>query len=595
MSSPATAATLLAFRGYLAPYRRRLGALVGLVLLTTATEGLGVGLLYPLIEYIQMGDAYLARGASSAALVRVLGALGLTPSIGVFMGLIFTVIAASLVLRFALWMCSAWIFNPLAQALREDGFREVLDSHLFYFYSNSSGALINTLEAEPDYLAQSFNLLILSLTHAVSITLYVLLLLFVSWRLTLIVAALGLTRYLVSGLFIRRINAVGSEYGELRTRMKGYLIGIHQGIDVVKSCGTEEREKSLFHTTSERITANAVAGSRVNAESSLAEGLLGDSLLCLLVFIAVSLLHLPMAALLSFLFVNSRIIPKITAVNAGRIQIGEYLFRVKLLPEVLFGKGLPRIRWGARPKESLEDCIRFEDVSFSYPGGDLPSLDGISLCLKKRGTLALVGESGSGKSTLARLLLRLFEPSHGRITVDGLPLEEIRRKDWTRLISVVSQDTFIFDDTVENNIRYGVDSCTEAEFRQAVRLANAEEFIEAMPEKEKTRLGERGVKLSGGQRQRISIARAFLRDSPILILDEATSAMDAVTEKLIQDALNALAKERTLLVIAHRFTTIRHADEIVVLDKGRIAESGTHSELVAGAGLYRKFHDLQVC
>jgi ABC-type multidrug transport system fused ATPase/permease subunit len=178
--------------------------------------------------------------------------------------------------------------------------------------------------------------------------------------------------------------------------------------------------------------------------------------------------------------------------------------------------------------------------------------------------------------------------------VDGIPLPELRREDWTRLIGVVSQDTFIFDDTLENNIRYGAPNCTDEQFREALKRARAEEFVARLPAKEKTELGERGVRLSGGQRQRVAIARAFLRDAPILILDEATSAMDSVTERLIQEAMTELSRDRAMLVIAHRLGTVRDADRILVLDHGRAAESGTHEELLAReGGLYRRFHELQ--
>ncbi|HSM17692.1 MAG TPA: ATP-binding cassette domain-containing protein, partial [Gemmatimonadales bacterium] len=236
--------------------------------------------------------------------------------------------------------------------------------------------------------------------------------------------------------------------------------------------------------------------------------------------------------------------------------------------------------------------IRYEGVSFSYGAGP-PVLDRVSLTIPKGHVVAIVGPSGAGKTTLVDLLPRFHDPSAGRILVDDVPATELTRSSLRRLLGVVGQETILLNDTVHANIAFGTSEASRAQVEQAAAAANADEFIRQLPERYDTMLGERGTRLSGGQRQRIAIARALLRDPPILILDEATSALDPVSERLVQEAIERLVRDRTVLVIAHRLSTVRHADEIVVLNEGQVVERGDHTALYHEGGLYRRLYDLQ--
>ena len=218
----------------------------------------------------------------------------------------------------------------------------------------------------------------------------------------------------------------------------------------------------------------------------------------------------------------------------------------------------------------------------------------IDLKVPKGKTVALVGQSGSGKSTLADMLPRFYDPDQGEILIDGISLKDLKITSLRNLMGIVTQESILFNDTVFNNIAFGMESAKESDVTAAAKIANAHEFIDQMPEKYQTNIGDRGSKLSGGQRQRIAIARAVLKNPSILILDEATSALDSESERLVQDALNNLIRNRTSVVIAHRLSTIQHADEIIVLQKGEIVERGKHADLLAKNGVYKKLYDMQV-
>ena len=249
---------------------------------------------------------------------------------------------------------------------------------------------------------------------------------------------------------------------------------------------------------------------------------------------------------------------------------------------------------GAVKLARFETGIHFDNVSFRYqsvPDGFM--LDSIQLEVKRGQVVALVGSSGAGKTTLANLVPRFYDATGGAVRIDGHDVRDLRMGSLREKISIVAQDTFLFNDTVSANIGYGLLHASEEQIHEAARNAMAEEFIQRLPQGYDTIIGERGTKLSGGQRQRLAIARALLKNAPILILDEATSHLDTESERLVQSALQNLMAHRTVIVIAHRLSTVRRADKIVVMDQGRIAETGTHDELASRGGIYQRLHDMQ--
>jgi subfamily B ATP-binding cassette protein MsbA len=294
---------------------------------------------------------------------------------------------------------------------------------------------------------------------------------------------------------------------------------------------------------------------------------------------------------ITFLILYSQIMPPAKSISVALSSIqrglasGDRIFKVIDTPPAITDKP------GAKAKTDFTDNITFRNVHFAYEQELI--LKNIDLTIEKGRSVALVGPSGGGKSTLADLIPRFYDPDKGEVLIDGISLKDLQLESVRQLMGIVTQESILFNDTIFNNIAFGSPEAREADVIAAAKIANAHEFIIQTPLGYQTKIGDRGTKLSGGQRQRISIARAVLKNPPILILDEATSALDSESERLVQEALTNLMKNRTSIVIAHRLSTIQHADQIVVIEKGKIVEQGNHEELLAQKGLYKKLNMIQ--
>lgn len=295
--------------------------------------------------------------------------------------------------------------------------------------------------------------------------------------------------------------------------------------------------------------------------------------------------------LVTLLVVLARLLPLVGSLNKDAIKLKAELASVNEVTGFLARPPASSERGHGRPFERLREAIRFERVGFAYPGhADGPVLTELSLTVSKGRTTAIVGPSGAGKSTIVDLVARLYEPTTGRITIDGVDLREHEVASWRRAIGFVSQDTFIFNASIRENIVFALPQASDDEIVWAAQQADAHEFIRQLPRGYETVVGERGLKLSGGQRQRIAIARAVLRRPTMLIFDEATSSLDQESEQRVQRAIERISQDRTVMVVAHRLSTVLAADHIIVLDRGRVAEQGTHHELLERDGLYRRLY-----
>lgn len=407
----------------------------------------------------------------------------------------------------------------------------------------------------------------------------------------------------VSGLLIGRI---GKSLRRSSTRQKekiGLLFSIMEetlgGLRIIKGFNAEKNMDERFHRENEEYAGMSLKIQRkVDLASPISE-FLGVTVLVIVLYFGGKLIlganpSINGSILIFYLAVFSQLLAPAKSFTEAYYNVQKGLASAERIDKIL--KAEVTIQDAENPVtiKSFEKEIEYRNVSFAYREGEIGwVLDDVSLTIGKGKTIALVGQSGSGKTTMADMLPRFYDITKGEILIDGIPIRNTRLKDLRALMGIVTQESILFNDTVFNNIAFGIDDATGEKVIEAAKIANAHEFIMQMPFGYQTNIGDRGNKMSGGQRQRISIARAVLKNPPILILDEATSALDTESERLVQDALNKLMKNRTSVVIAHRLSTIQHADEIIVMQKGKIIERGTHADLIVRGGTYKKLHELQ--
>lgn len=562
--------------GYVKPYWRMFAlSIVGLVL-TAATEPVLPALFKPLLDEGFVGKNEDFIRWVPALLLALFLVRGITSFVSTY--------------------CMAWVGSRLVMDLRAAMFDKLMTLPTRYFDQNPSGQLIAHLAFNVTQVTQSATTAVTTLVRDTLTVLGLLgYLLWLNWKLTLIVFGMAPLTLWVVRIASKRLRGLSRKaqqnIGEL-TQVVDEAVGGHR---VVKLYGGETYEQSRFrHAANQartfemkRVAANAVYEPLVQFLAAIA--------LAIIVYIAADQASEDATTVGGFVaFFMSMLLlfaplKRLTAVN-DQMQRGlaasETIFS-------LLDQDAERDT-GTRTVDRAQGRLALREVSLTYPGKELPALDRISLEIAPGETVALVGASGSGKTTLANLVPRFYDPDSGSIELDGIDTRNYGLQNLRGQIALVSQDVVLFNDTLAHNIAYGTKrDASPEDIRAACVAAHAWEFIQALPDKLDTVIGENGMRLSGGQRQRIAIARAILKNAPVLILDEATSALDNESERHVQAALETLMQNRTTLVIAHRLSTIERADRIVVLEGGRIVEIGPHRDLLARQGRYAQLHALQ--
>ena len=562
---------------YLEPYRFRLAAAFVCALLVAGLSAAYAWLVRPVL------DGLFIRKDESLLLVLPIAILAVAILKGLF--------------NYGQNYLMNYVGNQVIGDIREQLFSKLVRLPIRFHDTNTSGRLVSRVINDVNQMANAVagvlkDLFQQGLTFLAMMGVIV----YQNWKLamvSMIVVPLSVVTMVRMGQRLRNLATRGQErMGDMASALQETLAGIR----MVKSFGREEEEAKRFrqsndafiHTTMKAIQVSSLGSSHMEVIGVL--GIAG-----IIWYGGFLVIHDEMTpgAFFSFLAAMFMAYTPIRRLSGANNTVQQALAAAERVFDVLDPPTEQEANAGRTDLPSISRSLEFRQVAFRYEGQNDAALTGINLTIRAGEVIAFVGSSGSGKTTLVSLLPRFYDPTGGHILIDGIDLRACTLRSVRGQIGIVSQEVILFDDTVRNNIGYGRQGAMAAEVIQAAQLAYAHEFILRMPEGYDTVIGERGLKLSGGERQRIAIARAILRDPPVLILDEATSALDTQSERMVQMALSNLMKNRTTLVVAHRLSTIQNADRIVVLDRGTVVEVGTHEELLRKGGLYKRLHAMQ--
>ncbi len=605
--------------GYLRPYWTLVVISIFCSIVFSIFSGVSIYLTIPLLETLfnQNPAAAAAAPAPVAAAQHIVPSwvAGLKDSLGeAFKGLVFRpdprasllniclVIILSFLLKNLFGYLQSNIMTYVEQGMTKDLrnalYRHIHELPLAYFTNERTGNLISRIMNDVNVVNGGVSATFYTMIREpLLVIVYLSIAVLLSWELTLI-------SFVVFPFVLLIIAAIGrkvrSESGFIQEKIADLTSVLHEtitGVKVVKAFGMEEFENRKFAGENRNYFRTLMRVARLkNLSSPSTEFLSAVAGGAIIWYGGLQVLtHESMKAseFLGFLFAIFQLMPPIKELSSVNNRIQESTAAGRRVFEILDTK--PNIRNAVHPVtiRDFRSEIEFRGVSFAYGGGDTV-LDDVCLTIRKGEVVAVVGPSGAGKSTLVDLVPRFYDPTAGVIMIDGIDLREVDVRSLRDKIGIVTQETILFNDSVRNNIAYGLTDCSLEAIIEAAKAANAHSFIQEMPEGYDSVIGERGVKISGGERQRLSLARAILKNPPILILDEATSALDTESEILVQQAIENLMTGRTSIVIAHRLSTVQHADRIVVLERGKIAEVGKHRQLLENeGGLYRKLYELQ--
>jgi ATP-binding cassette subfamily C protein len=563
--------------------RWRLRWTLALMVLAPVTEGLGLALLIPTLQIAGVSVGAHSEAGRFAAIVRAaLGALGLRPTLALMLVLFVTIVAVRALLNCAQTVAITAVYENFAQSLRQRLFEAVSRAGWMCICKSRSADFVHALTAEVDRAAIAAYQGLCAFCGAAVAALYIA----ASFVLFPAATALMLAMCAVLAFLLRArtraVHRAGEDYSGVANAVYAAAIEHFQSVKTARIYGAQDRTCALFARLTREMAA---AGVSINREQAAADAwfeagsaaMMGATILAAIKWLAIT-----PAEVLILLILFARVVPRVRALQSTWRGCAGYLPSFATVTRIEQQCRAAAEPAGATVKPiELRSAIRFENVSFTYPSGQTQVLRGIDLTIAAGRTVAIAGPSGAGKSTIADLLMGLMAPASGRIIIDGTPLDAERALAWREQIGYVAQDTFLFHDTVRANLLWARPDASEAEVREALRIAAADEFVARLPQGLDTVVGDRGAALSQGERQRIAIARAILRRPRLLVLDEATNSLDSQNEARILDALARMSGAVTTVLIAHRLSTLRWADLIYVVEDGRVVESGDWASLSA--------------
>jgi len=554
-------------------------------------EGVGVSFILPIIEVAQ------GTADETSGLIGMFVMVFATLSIPFTLGYIVVVLSLVLTVRFCSSIAIAWLRVTLqtwyVRDLQQRAFRNALDAHTDYFDREGSDDIINAIVTQAEYAGKVIRDAVRLFGSLLLIVAYLAVAFYISPVLTVIAGvAIGLLTYIVrNGL--ESGYTVGDRVATANEGIQQHVQAGTQGIREIKLLGLDDQLYDTFQTHVDRFTEATITLGRNEEVINNVYNLLIALLVFGLIYVSLSIADLSLAALGVFLYAMFQVGPRVSQANKyfykveGRLP---HLIRTHRFIEEL--EANRDVQGGDRPVPTDPTPIEFDSVSFSYDEDD-PVLTDVSFRVDRGEFVAFVGQSGAGKSTIASLLARLYTPDSGCLRAADVPLEEYAVEDWRDSVAFVRQDPYIFNETLRANVMMANPEATEDAFERACQIAQVTEFAGDLPEGYETTLGDNGVRLSGGQRQRVALARGILEDTALLVLDEATSDLDTTIEAQVQTGLESMERDRTVVAIAHRLSTVREADRIYALENGRITERGLHEELLESEGTYAELYAVQ--
>ena len=568
---------------------------LGLLAMSAVLDSVGLSLFIPLVGTLTYGEQ--AVGPAEVGIFAYYFQWLEGFSVAQRLQLVTVALVAALFLKNVLnylgrWM-TLWLEFWATRQLRLRVFAAYLGADYGVFLERKQGRIVNDVLQETSVVGKALTCLLQLLSSLIGLLPLLVVLALISWPMTLV--ALGGLVALTLG--VQRLAAGSKKQGATRQELVRHIVALTtegiSGIRQIKILSIEPLLLERFADLARRINR---INSRLQALVTLAQPV-NETLVVLALgafFLvlssgAIGELHIVLPMALGFVLVVSRLLPGVASVSTWLVTLKSYRASVMVIEELLALRPVQRAARGGRPCLGLREGLAFEEVTFSYPNAPAVLHD-VNVVIPKGTTTAIVGPSGAGKSTIVDLIARLYQPTTGRVTVDGIDLQEYDVASWRRAIGFVSQETFIFNTSIRDNIAFASPDASDEDIRWAAEQADAQEFIQRLPQGYETVVGDRGLKLSGGQRQRIAIARAMVRRPPILIFDEATSSLDHESEQRIQQAMERLSRDRTVIVVAHRLSTVIRADQLIIVDNGHVVEQGTHHELMQRGRWYWKLY-----
>lgn len=600
---------------YVAPYKKYLGESVLMNVLSAVFNIFSFTLIIPILKILFNLDSsvysFIAWNDASASFKdKVLNNLYwfVSQSIidfgaGTVLLVLCLILSFMTLLKTACYFGSSAVMIPLrtgiVKDLRMQVYDKVLTLPLGFFSQEKKGDIIARISGDVSEVENSItSTLDMLIKNPILIVFYFGTLIFISWQLTLFTILFAPIMLWIMGRIGRRLKERSLEAQVLWSDTMSQVEETLGGLRVIKAFLAEKKMSERFDRVTGRMRDKNIKVATRQALAHPVSEFLGTMMIAIVLWFGGLLIlneHAPIDAptFIYYLVILYSVIQPIKELSKAAYGIPKGMASMERINRILETEN--NIKECAEPEslDSFNDCIEFKNVSFQYEDGCKTVVDNVNLKIHKGQTIAIVGASGAGKSTLVDLIPRFFDVNEGSITIDGKDIRKVSIHDLRSIMGNVNQDPILFNDSIFNNIAFGVENATMEEVIEAAKIANAHEFIVEKEQGYDTNIGDRGVKLSGGQRQRISIARAILKNPPILILDEATAALDTESERIVQEALERLMSSRTTIAIAHRLSTIRNADEIIVMDEGRIVERGKHAELIEKNGYYKKLNDMQ--